>query len=372
MRPRTLAAVLALLVGVGAACYVLAQILPVGIDYYYWYWPIPRAWLEGQTRLYDEASRQFFSPPWALWMLLPFSLLPIQWGMAALTMMSIAIVAGVSYTYAKESGTRRPGLIAFLATLCPYSLELLFVGTLDAWSLMGIYLSYLAIQRRRAWLLGTGLLLAPIRPQDAVLTVPALLLSVRRWPRRDLAQAAVIPALVVLASLMVFGWDWPLRWWQSYFALPPHPYLVTSTYGAASAMGIPLPLMLLMSLLLVGLVAKRVWERGISQDTLDLTVTAGAIVSPYMLSQSYVVLLALPWARLAARRPWLAAIPYAISPVLLFRAQGLWDRVGLLDVTFPMILLVLLLLEPRLGKVGQSPRTLAPASRQPSAAIEES
>ena len=135
---------------------------------------------------------------------------------------------------------------------------------------------------------------------------------------------------------------------------------MTSTYTATNVSGVPLLPVILASLVLVVVVVRRVWEGGITQDTLDLTVTANAVVSPYMLSQSYVLLLALPWARLAVRRPWLAAIPYAITPVLLTRAQGLWDRLGLLDVTFPMILLVLLFLEPRLRR---SPRVAATRSQ---------
>ncbi|MBI2886555.1 MAG: DUF2029 domain-containing protein [Chloroflexi bacterium] len=347
MGAKRLGAGLALVLAIALAGYLLAQLLPVGFDYYHWYWPLPRLWLAGQTRLYDEASRQFFSPPWALWMLTPLALLDIRWGMAGLTLVSAAIVGSIAYAVAREAGAARPWLIALLATVCPYSLELLFVGTLDAWSLLGIYLGYLAIRRRSPWLLGAGLLLTPIRPQDAVITLPALLLGSRGWPARRLARAAALPGGVFLASLLTFGWDWPLRWWQSYVAQPPHPYLVTSTYGAMQVIGVPAAAMVAVSLILSGLVFARVWRQGLSLQRLGLAVTANAIVSPYMLSQSYVVLLAIPWAWLAARRPWLAAIPYAISLPLLIRAQGLWDRLGLLAVTFPMVLLVLLLVETR-------------------------
>lgn len=347
MRIKVLGGAVAALAGAGLVLYALAQLQPVGIDYYYWYWPIPRAWLAGETRLYDEYSRQFFSPPWALWLLLPFSALDIRWGMAALTVTSLAIVATVSYAYAQELGGNKPGVIAVLAVLCPYSLTTFFVGTLDAWALLGVYLCFFALRRRRPWVLGPGLLLAVVRPQDAVLTVPMLLLEARKWPLEDAVKAAILPAVVLGASFLGFGWDWPLRWWLSYFALPPAPYLATSTYAATSFIGIPLGVMVAVGLLLAGWVARRVWKEGLTPGNLDLTVTANAVVSPYMLSQSYVVLLALPWAGLAARRPLRATLPYLVSLPLLTRAQGLWDRLGLLDVTFPMVLLVLLLLEPR-------------------------
>ena len=361
-RQRVLGSILAL-AGVAVFTFALSGLLPIGYDFYHYYWPIPRAWLAGETHLYDDASRGFYSPPWTLWLLLPFTVWDIHLGMAALTVSSLAMVSGVGYLYLREAGAgRQAWLILLLAAICPYPLSVLFVGTLDAWSLLGVYLSYRALRAEKPWLLGAGLMLALVRPQNAVLTAPVLLLALRHWNTRDLASAAVVPALVLAGSFVGFGLDWPLRWWQNLSALPPIPYLVTSTYAATNAGGIPLPLVLLGSAVLVGVVVRRVWQEGIHPGTLDLTVTANAVVSPYMLSQSYALLLVLPWARLALRRPWLAALPYAVTPLLLIRAQGLWDRLGLLDATFPIILLVLLVIEPRLRSPVQP---APPASREP-------
>ena len=361
-RQRVLGSILAL-AGVAVFTFALSGLLPIGYDFYHYYWPIPRAWLAGETHLYDDASRGFYSPPWTLWLLLPFTVWDIHLGMAALTVSSLAMVSGVGYLYLREAGAgRQAWLILLLAAICPYTLSVLFVGTLDAWSLLGVYLSYRALRAEKPWLLGAGLMLALVRPQNAVLTAPVLLLALRHWNTRDLASAAVVPALVLAGSFVGFGLDWPLRWWQNLSALPPIPYLVTSTYAATNAGGIPLPLVLLGSAVLVGVVVRRVWQEGIHPGTLDLTVTGNAVVSPYMLSQSYALLLVLPWASLALRRPWLAALPYAVTPLLLIRAQGLWDRLGLLDATFPIILLVLLLIEPRLRSPVQP---APPASREP-------
>ena len=85
--------------------------------------------------------------------------------------------------------------------------------------------------------------------------------------------------------------------------------------------------------------------RPLSDREMDLAIITNAIVVPYILSQSYLVLIAMPWARLAVRRPWLAVFPYLVSLPVLFRAQGFWDRLGLVDVTFPLLLLAILLLE---------------------------
>ena len=98
---------------------------------------------------------------------------------------------------------------------------------------------------------------------------------------------------------------------------------------------------------------RRVWDRGLTREAFDLGVTANAIVSPYMLSQSYLLLLALPWSSLACRHPWWAAAVYAASLPMLTRAGGAWDRWGLLDVTFPVVLFLLLLAD---GRAGQNAR----------------
>ncbi len=356
-KKRSLVGLLLLAAGLGIMIYGLYLYLPVGFDFYHWYRPIPRAWLAGETHLYDKTSAEFYSPPWVAWLLLPFALLDMQWGMVALTITSAAMIGGVAHSYAQQAGARYPSLLALLAVACPYSLQVLFVGTLDAWSLLGVYLAYGAARSRNGWLLGFALLLAAAKPQNVVLTGPVLLIAARAWPLPTLARVALPPGAVLAATFVGFGLDWPLRALQHYQSFPPGVtagYLVTSTYDATSFVGIPLSLVIPALFIGVCLLVRHVWRKGLTLDVLDLAVTMNAIVSPYMLSQSYLLLLALPWARLAARRPLLAAVPYLMSIPLLFRAQGLWDNIGLLDVTFPIILLVVLLVERRMGRRGGS------------------
>lgn len=342
--------------GVTVALY---RFLPPGYDFFYWYWPIPRAWLAGETSLYDSASRQFFSPPWTVWLLLPFASLDVRWGMTALTLVSLLIVGVVATNVAHREGAARPAFITLAVVLCPYSLTALFVGTLDSWALLGIYLGYEALPRRQPWLLGIALLLMTVRPQQCWLPLPLLLLGMRGWPHTLVLKSLALPGGVFLASLAVFGLDWPLRLVQSYTLLPPHPYLVTSTYAVARLAGIPVVLLAAGAVTLAAVVMYRLGRQEITLQSLGLAMTTNGVVAPYMLSHSYVTLLAIPWARYAARHPRLALLPYAISLPMLFRPLGLWDRLGLLDVTFPLVLLVLLLLESRFQNAGSA----SPASR---------
>lgn len=332
--------------------YAFYALVPVGYDFYHWYGRTPLQWLAGETRLYDAASRGYYLAPWATWLLLPFAALGFRGGMAALSLLTIALVAAVSVWYTARWCGARAGapLRAALAVLCPYTLTALFAGTIDAWSMAGVFLGFVAAQRRQPWLLGAAVSLALVRPQNAVLTLPLLLVGVRHWSPGELARAAAVPSAAVLASLAVFGIDWPLRWVANVRAAPPIPYLVTSTYAATGLAGLPLPLVVAGTGILAAFVLRRVWREGLTRETFDLGVTANAIVSPYMLSQSYLLLLALPWSSLACRRPWWAAAVYAASLPMLTRAGGAWDRWGLLDVTFPMVLFLLLLAAAPTGR----------------------
>lgn len=342
------------ILALGGIWFLLARLLPVGADYYWWYYRIPQDWLAGDTRLYDDASRQFFCPPWAVWLFLLFAWMEMHWAMAAFTMCSIAILAAVSYSYAAENGSNRPWLITLLVALCPFSLAMLFTGTPDAWSLLGIFLCQRSIQARRPLLLGGALLFATIRPQNVVLLIPAFLLAVRRWPKAELAQVAALPSAVLLASFLFFGIDWPLRWWESYRMLPPSPRLVTSIYTTLELFGIPVWVLAPLAVALAVALLRRVAQRGLARTELEMVIATNAILVPYMRSVSYVVLLALPWTGLAARRPRLAATAYVISlPTIV--VPLFWERLGVLDVTFPIVLLGLLVLEARLPVISGKP-----------------
>lgn len=341
------------MVGVIAAAlvlcaYILAQVLPVGGDYYWWYYRIPQEWLAGETKLYDEASRGYYLPPWALVLLLPFTALDTPWAMATFTLLSLAIVCSITYAYARESGSRRPWLAVLAVTLCPYFLVLVFTGTPDAWSLLGIYLAYRAKRSSNPWLLGAALLLAGVRPQNLVLTGPALVLAVRKWPSQEWAKLAALPALTFLSSFLLFGWDWPVRWWDNFQALPPSPGGIISTYKVTEIVGVPLWLMALLALGLGAAMLLLVWRHGLPKTSFEMILAASAVISPYMRTPGFVVLLALSWTGLAVRRPKLAAASYAISlPTLV--VPLFWERLGVLDQTFPLVLLGLLALDRRLS-----------------------
>lgn len=345
-----------------AAVLALRDVLPPGYDFFHFYHPTVQAWLAGQTLLYDELTAGFYSPPWTVWLLAPFGLLDLRTGMAALTVVTAAAIAGVALWHARAVGAPRPALLAALTTLSPYTLQVLFVGSLDGLSLLGLYAAYRAAASRRPVAFGAALMLAAIRPQNLVLTGPALVvLAVRGWLDGGMraregvvmaGRALLAPGLVLGACAVAFGVDWPLRWWQAWREYPPIPYLVTSTYAATNLAGIPLWLVAGGMAVLALRVLWRAW-RGMA-GSVELAVAANAAMAPYMLSQSYALLLALPWMLVMRQRPWVGAALYALSLPLLARAAGLWDRLGLLDVCFPLLMVVVLLWRCGRAEVGRS------------------
>src|SRR5437870_3387015 len=98
---RNSAFILTVSVAVIGLTLALAQLLPIGADFYSWYYLVPQAWWAGESRLYDDASRGFFLPPWGLWPYLLPSLLSPELAMAAVTVPAIAIVVFVAYRSAK-------------------------------------------------------------------------------------------------------------------------------------------------------------------------------------------------------------------------------------------------------------------------------
>ncbi|HLC29685.1 MAG TPA: hypothetical protein VJM51_02765, partial [Dehalococcoidia bacterium] len=272
-----------------------------------------------------------------------------NWAMAVYSLLSLVIVVTASHKYAQECGSRRAWLAPLLVAICPYTLVLLFLGTPDAWSLLGIFLSYRAIQRQQPWLLGGALILASVRPQHVLFTGLAFLLAIRRWPARPLVQFAVLPIATFLVSMVIFGWDWPLRWFQSYRTLPPTPGGIISTYTMLEIIGVPIWASAPIAVALALAVLIYTGRGQLTQRGFEMLLTVNAVVVPYIRGPSFVVLLGLPWTRLAIHRPRLAAAAYALSlPTIV--VPLLWGRLGAveaLDLTFPIVLLGLLVLDAR-------------------------
>jgi hypothetical protein len=319
--------------------FALSPHVPVGGDFYWFYYKVPQDWLAGETRLYDDASRGYFLPPWGIWPYLPLALLDAFLANALANTIAAVIIGAIAYQQSRSL------LIGLLAAACPYSLVLYLTGTPDAWSLLGLWLAWRASQRRNGWGLGAGAALALVRPQNCLLTMPALF----RGLRPALPKAGAVLALVLVASTFVSGPDWPIRWAENYFIRPPSPEGAATTYSALERIGVPLWASGIAGLAAAVLVFRR-WG---SPEHFELLVAFNTILTPFIRSPGYVLLLAIPWAGLAVRRPWPAAGVYAISlPTIMVPAFWgslalVWPYLPYFDLLFPIALASALLFEKR-------------------------
>lgn len=343
---RALAAACVAAVGVVTA---LAGLLPVPGDYFWYYYHVPLDWAAGRTELYDEASRGYYLPPWAVWLFLPLAYAPPNWGFALFTGVSLAATVAAAYTCARGAGAGWPWLAAALAATCPYTLVMVFTGTPDGWAVGGLALAWHAVRQRQPWLLGVGVVVALVRPQVALLVVPALGLMIRGWDRRTLASAGVVPLAVVLLTVPAFGSDWPLRWVQNYQVAPPTPYGVVTTYTVLQQAGVPLAVSGAVGAVAAAAALWYAWRTAPSWQAVAVVVAANAVLAPYIRTPSYVAVLALAWVVLWARRPALAlavlapSLAYVITFFHLDSALGFWYRLPVLDSAFPLLTLGALL-----------------------------
>ena len=345
------------LAAVAVLALVLSPYIPVGGDFYWFYYKVPQDWLAGETRLYDHASRGYFLPPWGIWPYLPLTFLDTFIANALANLIAAAVIGGIAY---RQSGSP---LIGLLAALCPYSLVLYLTGTPDAWSLLGLWVAWRSSRSGNGWGLGAGAALALVRPQNCLLTLPALvaqaLLPVRTGEsaRAPLIQASIVLAVVLVASAFVSGPDWPIRWWENYFIRPPSPEGAATTYSALQRLGVPLWFSGLAGLA-TAVYSFRRWS---SPEHFELLVALNAVLTPFIRSPGYVVLLAIPWAGLASRRPRLAAAVYAISlptvvvPAFWDRLAPVWPYMPYFDLLFPVALASVLLYRDGLSLRGRRP-----------------
>lgn len=166
---------------------VLAYFLPGGEDLFTFYLPMARGCL---TCAYN---------PWhTSWVLFPLQFIPIRilWPVWTLA-------TGLMLWWA----ARRLKVSPVIVLLSFPAMGLIWLGQVDGLVVLGLCL---AATSRSPWLRGVGLTLASIKPQVSGAAILVLL-----WYDSDRWRTLIIPGLVLAASLLVWGPDWPLRWWRS-------------------------------------------------------------------------------------------------------------------------------------------------------------
>jgi hypothetical protein len=272
-----------------------------GVDYYFSLYPETRSWLDGE---FNPRDTEFFHPPWAIWSLVPFVVLPYPVGLALLRATSILMLLAGVWAFAES---RRQWLWgAVLALFNLHAVDLLFRGQMTAFDALGAGLGWYATRRRNPWLMGTSYVLLSLNPPN---TIPFALIMLwhtwHKWERREFVHSLVIPLIVGASSFLVFLL-WPLDWAINFahrsLPGPAGADWFTTIWRAAEQLALP-------SILPWGIVAVVLgvtiwaWRRLAGDATwpeeqrlkayLMLSTAATFVITPWAASYRYVLLYAM-------------------------------------------------------------------------------
>ena len=321
-----------LILVLGLLFVAFARLWPVGADWYFTFYPTARAWLAGETRLYDAASRGFYLMPWGMFILAPLALLPITWGQAILSIVTLGALLLAVLAVSENPPTL---LVVILAMANLHTFDVLIRGNVDALPLLGLALGWLGLQKRKPFLLGAGLWLLAVKPVNVILPAIVLLWGMRRWTRQEIAWALWAPGLSLLLSFSIFGLDWPMRYVMMVKADPPLVYLQTSLWCTIEAVGLPRWSAYLAAIPACILALWQLWQRGATPAAFALAVTTNLLFTPYALGSHY-VLLAIPFVILASQYR-LTVLTWFLTLTPLLRLRFGFD-VAWIDAGYPLVL----------------------------------
>lgn len=332
---RVLAGALLAVLGLAVLVHLTAQVWPLGPDYTWSYRPVTQYALHGGDP-YEATRFEFYNTPWMLLLLVPYALLPLRVGQAALTLTSIVILVGGTRLLREERRLPLLGLLLALANL--HTFDLLIRGQIDAFPLLGVMLGWWAIRRQRAWWLGLALLLMSIKPVNLSLVGALYLVAIRDWPRRDWLRVLALPVTALLASGAIFGFDWPLRYLDHLRALPPNDYLSITIWDGAAKMGLPAWPFVVLAVGAVSAWGMVVWRAGLDRWTVSIALTTCLTFTTYANGNHYVLLVpVVTWVAMADWRVALVAYLGTWTPLVRLAGGFAWSD---LDIVYPAVLLV--------------------------------
>ncbi len=325
--------------------FAFARILVPGWDLVKYFKPVPRLWLDGDTRLYDSGVPTGFPyPPWFLLFILPLAWVSLRVGQLAIFVVSIwSVYASIGiFTQRRERPDLTP-MIFMIGNL--HFIHLLYLGQVDGLILIGLGWGWLAIRHRSPALFAAALVITSTKPVNVALAVLLLLGYVlRHWSWREQVIAVWGPgAALLVAGALISGVDWPVRY-LDHLGQEGKPGIMRLSLWA---LGLPGLLVALVCVFLVAALAWAVWRQGITRWTFSLALATNMLVSPYVMGYHF-VLLAPAFLHIWQRDKRLAVGLWLLTFTVLLRAGGgAFDRAAL-DALYPAALLVALWWGPEL------------------------
>ncbi len=271
------------LLALGLVAFVALLVAPIGCDY-----PIfkgaARAVLAGESRLFDAGAPGFFYAPWSLALYAPLSFLPDRVSSALLNLASVLALIWAVYALVGSA----PWYLVLIAVANIWTANLIGAAQFDAFTTAAAAMVFVGVQRRSPWLVGAALAIAAMKPTNVWLAVVLALLGAveARWSWRDWYTAGIIPALCLLASIVISGWYWPVRYLDFIASTPPSAgYNLASS--AQSALGLGLHLVALLAVF-PALWFGVSWYGLRSGPVIALGLVVNLLISPYATIYHYV------------------------------------------------------------------------------------
>jgi hypothetical protein len=320
-----------------ALIIVMANVWPLGADWLHIYYPVADKWLHGETSLYDQSALGYYNAPWTILFLAPLTLLPLKTGEAVLNVASILGLTGSIHAYRQVRPV--PTYAVILALTSPHVFDLLIRGQIDGILLVGAVLGWWAVRRQRPLWVGAAFCLLAIKPLNVVLVMLLLLIGIRGWPRRDWLKVFSLPALAMVASVFIAGWDWPLRYVDFARKYPVTDLRSITFWRSAPQLGLPTWPFAIVGVIAVAAFVWQAWQRGVNDWTLNLGLATNLVFSFYANGYHYVLLI--PSFLFVSTRSWrFTLLAYALTWTPLFRLHD--DKIVYRDYAYPILLLILL------------------------------
>ncbi|MDW8325886.1 MAG: hypothetical protein RMK99_04905 [Anaerolineales bacterium] len=306
-----------------------AQFLPLddvgyGADWRNVFWG---AWQSGSLKY----SPGLNNPPWTMWLVWPFALLPFRISWALWTLLTVVVLV-LSVPPCRDG---RANIWLTLALLLSFwTIRLLVEGNLAALVVGGVLLIMNGLRHPNPWALVFGILLATAKVQESWLLLLMLVWQLlKSWPIQRLLMVGAGVAGLILPSMLVSGSDWLASAFGAEGSFLSH---AARTTGNAGWLGIARwaeisPFWTWFVWL--AMLATTVWLGQLGKPTLSrekagFLIAASMLLSPYTGGASLAVLATLGLVPLWQRRFWpglglwlLSSSPYLS---LLFNSRSGW------------------------------------------------
>ncbi|MFQ3659546.1 MAG: glycosyltransferase family 87 protein [Anaerolineae bacterium] len=344
-RPQYLTIVLqasAALVLVALLFGLIYQFFPITNDYYYYFRPVAENWLAGERSMVGNDGRVLRYPPWTLlFVVLPMGLPEYRAGSALLTVGSLLLL-GLSLAILLRMFPA-PRVAIIFALLTMFVAETLFMGQLDALTLLGMMVAWWALRLQRPWPMGVAFCLLGMKPVNVIPFGIVVLMEMRHWPLKAALQSFVLPLGMVVVSTLIIG----PSFFTTYLGQTGEAAtdLAITIWLALEALGLPSAPFIVLGILTFVLTFRLAWREGLTERVGAVVMAAALSFTIYAHADYYILLI--PAFLYVWKRDWRAALLiYALTFTPLLRIF-FGREISWVSIVYPLaLLLAVWLLKP--------------------------